>query len=189
MRPVRTAVATAVAIAVLGGCSSKETASETLPEASSSATETSEALPPLGPPDLPMPPEAREQTPDGVESFTSYYVSLINRLDNDLDAAHLRALSQECETCNRIITDADADRAAGRAYEGGALSITSIGPAVLTPEGGEVAFVVDQAPLSVLDRAGQPIAELGSPELTALPAGLSTRWDGDHWVVSSLSFG
>ncbi|MCZ2817388.1 DUF6318 family protein [Modestobacter sp. VKM Ac-2984] len=178
-----------MAIAVLGGCSRGETANETLPEAAPSSSETSEALPPLGPPDLPMPEEAREQTPRGVEEFAAYYISLINHLGNDLDAAHLRELSRNCGTCDRIAADADKDRAAGRAYRGGALSITSIGPAVLTPEGGEVAFVVDQAPLSVLDSDGRPIEDLESPQLSSLPAGLSTVWDADHWVVSSISFG
>jgi len=189
MRLVRMAAAALAGITLLAGCSDSGGANETLPSTSSTAAETSASLPPLGPPDLPMPAQAREQTPEGVRAFAKYYIELINIASSDLDATYLRSLSRDCDTCNRIADDAEDDRAAGYIYQGGALTITSIGDGALTAEGGEVAFVVDQAPLSVLDPAGQPVEDLTSPQLTDLPAGLSTVWDGDHWLVSSLSFG
>ncbi len=63
-----------VGAALLSGCSEKQEANDTLP--TPSAAETTEALPELGPPDLPMPAEAREQTVEGADAFTRYYVEI-----------------------------------------------------------------------------------------------------------------
>ena len=46
-----------IGASMLGGCSEKHEANDTLPSAS--AAETTEALPALGPPDFPVPDEAR----------------------------------------------------------------------------------------------------------------------------------
>src|SRR5919112_63388 len=71
-------------------------------DASPSATEA--ALPPLGPPDLPMPVEARTQDAAGAEAFVRYYIDLINRTSTVMDAAPLREFSHSCADCNRIAT-------------------------------------------------------------------------------------
>jgi len=58
----------AAGVALLGGCSEKQEASDTLPNAG--AAEPSEAeLPPLGPADLPMPDEARTKDAAGAVAF------------------------------------------------------------------------------------------------------------------------
>lgn len=189
MRLVRVAAAVVVGVAVLAGCSDGEKANETLPSTSSTAAETTDSLPPLGPPDLPMPAQAREQTPAGVAAFTDYYVALINRLQRDLDSTYLRLLSSSCAGCDRIATDADNDKAAGYSYRGGELVLTSKGAAVVDDEGGEIAFIVDQAPMEVVDSSGSPIPDLTFAQKNDLPGGLSTLWQKDHWVVSVLSFG
>ncbi|TQN42141.1 hypothetical protein FHU33_1535 [Blastococcus colisei] len=80
-----------VGTALLTGCSEKQEANHTLP--SSSAAETSEALPEIGPPELPMPAEAREKTADGAEAFTRYYVEIYNHALRTLDTTWMRDLS------------------------------------------------------------------------------------------------
>ncbi|WP_222262243.1 DUF6318 family protein [Modestobacter marinus] len=189
MRLVRAAAAAVAGVALLAGCSEGRQANETLPSTSSTAAESSEALQPLGPPDFPMPIEARQQTEAGAQAFTHYYIALINRLPATLDASPLKEFSSSCETCDRIARDAESDKAAGYTYRGGTLSITSLGGAALSDDAAELAFVVDQAPLDVLDATGTPIAELSSPQLKDLPAGLSLTWSEGHWLVSNLSFG
>ncbi len=189
MRRVGVAAGAVLGLGLLAGCSSGGTANETLPPPASSPAETSAALPPLGPPDLPMPDEAREQTAAGVQAFARYYVSLINRLDRTLDAAPLRALSSACETCERIADDAENDQVAGYTYEGGTLIITSMGDAAMKNEAAELAFVLDQAAFEVYDANGDKVGDLSSPLLTGLPGGMSVEWRDDHWIVSSLSFG
>ena len=50
---------------LLGGCSEKQEANDTLPSAS--AAETTEALPEVGPADFPVPDEARTKDAAGAE--------------------------------------------------------------------------------------------------------------------------
>jgi hypothetical protein len=190
MRRMRGVVATVLGLIFLAGCSDGGTANETLPSTSStSAAETSDSLAPLGPSDLPLPAAARDRTAAGVEAFTDYYIALINRLQTDLDSSYLRSLSLNCEGCDRIASDADSDSAAGYTYRGGTLALTAKGVAILNDRGGEIAFVVDQAPMEIVDSTGAPVPNLVFAAKTGLPGGLSTVWQKDHWVVSALSFG
>jgi hypothetical protein len=189
MRLVRVVAAAVAGVAVLTGCSDAGTANETLPSTSTSAAQTTESLPPLGPPDFPVPAEARDRTAAGVEAFTDYYIALINRLQSDLDSTYLRLFSRNCAGCDRIADDADSDKAAGYGYRGGTLTLTSKGSAALRDDGGEIAFVVDQSPMEVVDSSGNPVPNLVFAQKTGLPGGLSTVWQKDHWVVSVLSFG
>src|SRR4051812_13573990 len=105
MRLVRVAAAGAAGGAVLSGCSDGETANETLPATSTTAAESSASLPPLGPPDLPMPDEAREQTADGAEAFIRYYMSVYTSAEGSMDTTYLDQFSQGCETCDRIVDE------------------------------------------------------------------------------------
>lgn len=188
MRRVRVAVATAVGVAVLAGCSSGETANETLPSASSTAAETSEALPPLGPPDMPMPSEARQRTPEGVTSFVTYYLDLADFLLKDLESAPLRDLSKDCASCAQLADGYDADRAAGNRYEGGEISIKSMGTASVSARGGEVAYLLHQDAVRLYAPNGEPIPER-SIEAVDLSGGITVEWDADRttWLVTQLT--
>src|SRR4051794_41324347 len=64
----------AVAMALVGGCSSKHEANDTLPSASE--TSATPSLEPLGPADLPMPDDARSQDAAGAEAFVRYYMAV-----------------------------------------------------------------------------------------------------------------
>ena len=61
---------------VLSGCSERQEAADTLPEADATPSASEPELPPLGPPDLSMPAEARQKTPEGAAQFMRYYMAL-----------------------------------------------------------------------------------------------------------------
>ncbi len=58
------------------GCSEPGQPSTSLPTATSTSAEPT--LEPLGPPDFPVPAEAREQTEAGAIAMASYYLDLID---------------------------------------------------------------------------------------------------------------
>ena len=192
MRLVRIAAAALAGITLLAGCSDSGGANETLPSPSSTAAETSASLPPLGPPDLPMPAEAREQTEAGATAFSRYYLELINHTSVDMDSQYLRQLSIGCSACERIADETDSDAAAGYRYSGGQLSIDGELRAVIDPSGAaESAFVLDQAALQVVDSTGQPILNLSFSALADLPSGAAATWDQDlrSWRMTELTLG
>ncbi|WP_138734434.1 DUF6318 family protein [Modestobacter excelsi] len=159
MRLVQVAAAAAVGIAVLAGCSGGETANETLPSTSSSAAGTAASLPPLGPPDLPMPDEAREQTPAGAEAFLRYYMAVYTKAQVEMDSTYLRQFSQECSFCDALIQRLDENAASRHTYDGGAVTLRATS---LTPDADgaiEGAFTIDQAALTIHDEAGATVSE------------------------------
>lgn len=185
MRPVRAAVAAAVAIAVLGSCSRGETANETLPEASPSAAETSQALAPLGPPDFPMPTEAREQTAAGVEAFVRYYIELSNHLLKSLESQPLRDLSSECATCNQLADGYDESKAQELAYTGGDITVVSTGTAAVDGDDAEVSLLLSQSAVRVVDSQGNDVPERATDPFQ-ISGGMNLDWDPSRstWIVT-----
>lgn len=187
----RTTAVAALAVAVLSGCSGEQEPAQTLPSSSTGTSTSAEALPPLGPPDLPMPAEARTHDGAGAEAFTRYYIDLINRTSTVMDADPLREFSDQCADCERIARDTEADTAAGYTYVGGTLTIEAIGQAFQPGETVEVGFVVTQAPLQVVDHSGRPVQGLSFPEYPHEQSGIAARWDASRstWVVTTLTLG
>ncbi|SOC48990.1 hypothetical protein SAMN05660748_1704 [Blastococcus aggregatus] len=187
---LRLAACLVTGAAVLTGCSEKQEAAQTLPS-SSSAAPTEDALPPLGPADLPMPAEARTQDAAGAEAFVRYYIELINRTSTVMDAQPLRDLSDGCRDCDRIADNTDADADAGYHYEGGDLVIKAAGSVTVTGEEARIAFTVDQAPLMVVDAGGARNADLSSSALTDLTGGALTTWNSTRstWLMTTLTLG
>jgi hypothetical protein len=179
----------AVGAVLLSGCSKKQEANDTLP--SPSAAETTPELPSLGPDDMPMPAEARTQDAAGAEAFVRYYIALINRTSDVMDAAPLRDLSKDCEDCNRIATETEQDALAGYTYEGGNLTVTEVTSPLITDSRAEMAIRVSQAEMSVLDSNGKPIDDLGSGAYPGLPGTAAAEWDSERtsWTMTTLSFG
>jgi hypothetical protein len=175
----------AIAAAVLGGCSSKQEANDTLP----SATETSASptLEPLGPADFPVPDEARKRTKEGAVAFTMYYVALSNHLLTSLDSVPLRDLSRGCETCEELADGYDADKASGYTYEGGDLSVTSTGDPVFNRTNAELAIVLHQDAVTVKDSSGNVVSQKSSDEYS-LSGGIGLAWDDQRstWLVTQL---
>jgi hypothetical protein len=118
---------------VLGGCSERQEANDTLPGADAEASATEAELPPLGPPDLPMPAEARTQDAAGAEAFVRYYIELINRTSTVMDAAPLREFSDGCVDCDRIAAATEEASALGHDYQGGEMTVLQSGAPLLVP--------------------------------------------------------
>ena len=176
--------------AALTGCSEKQEASQTLPTPSS-ASPTEDALPPLGPEDLPMPDEARTQDAAGAEAFVRYYIELINRTSTVMDAQPLRDLSDGCRDCDRIASNTEDDAAAGYRYAGGELLVRAAGSATVANAEAQMAFTLDQQPLRVLDAEGSVDDELSSDAFTGLNGGAIARWDEERrtWLMTTLTLG
>ena len=175
---------------VLSGCSERQEAADTLPEADAMPSASEPELPPLGPPDLPMPAEARTQDAAGAEAFVRYYIDLINRTSSVMDAAPLREFSQGCTECDRIATDTENDAAAGYHYEDGEITIAWV--QALEPKAeAEIAFFGDQAALRVVDASGSTVEDLTFPALSNMSSGALARWDAERtsWVLTSLTLG
>jgi hypothetical protein len=180
MRLARVAAGALVGVAVLAGCSSKEPASETLPTAAAS-----EALPPLGPADFPMPAEAREKTPAGAEAFLRYFMTLYNAAEASLDPTYMDAFSQNCETCDQLIQNLKEDAESGYTYEGGIVTITAVSSPSLNGLSAETAFSMEQTALTVRDGQQAPLAHLSAPAAN-LNCGAIFVWSQSEstWIFS-----
>jgi hypothetical protein len=185
MRLVRVAAAVLAGAAVLTGCSDRGTASETLPSSSTTAAPTSAALEPLGPPDLPMPKEAREQTAAGAEAFIRYYMDLYTAAQASMDPSYLEKFSQGCELCDGIIKTLRDDARAGYTYEGGQVTVS--GASFGAPSGGRIegAFSIEQAALAVHSVDGAALTDLGAPS-ESLNCGAIFTWSQDDvsWIFT-----
>ncbi|MBM7807030.1 hypothetical protein JOD57_002867 [Geodermatophilus bullaregiensis] len=191
-RLFRTAAALAVAAAALAGCSEAEPANATLPTATAEPAPTTEALPPLGPADFPMPPEAREKTPEGAVEFTRYYVRLIEYVgDGSLDPQPLIDLSSNCEVCLMIADSYSEDRAAGYTYDDVTVSFEEYGPGLINGDTAEVGFVYTQNAITVLDSAGEVMTQRSSDATGDLQSGALLQWRPEQasWVTTSLTIG
>jgi len=174
--------------AVLTGCSEKQEASETLP--SSSAAETAQALPALGPADFPVPDEARTKDAAGAEAFLRYYIDLSNRQQERLDGEPLRQLGPECRECLRIAKNFDDVAAAGQRYQGGELSLNDVTEPQLTETEASINFGIRQEAVDVVDAAGNPVVE-GLPVQPNLGSGITLLWSDQYqgWLVKSITLG
>jgi hypothetical protein len=191
---VRVASCLVVAAVAVSGCSEKQEAGNTLPLASSSApAETTTELPPLGPEDMPMPAEARTQDAAGAEAFVRYYFRLLNQSLTTMDPQFLRLFADiSCDVCERIASETATDASQGYSYGGGELTISGDISVTMTDlEEAQTAFVADQAPMTVLDRAGAPVPDLVFQGKKGLPCGTIAAWDeaSKSWTLTELTLG
>jgi Family of unknown function (DUF6318) len=177
--------ACALALPLLAGCSTKHEASQSLP--TTSRATSSQALPPLGPSDFPVPAEARVKSASGAEAFTRYYIELLNHQLATLDSGPIRNLSRNCETCSAMAESYDHARAAGQKYEGGRLSVSSTGTAVVDGDNGEVSFLLQQEAVTVHDSQGAVLPGRSAQGVT-LGGGLRLGWEEARstWIVTQL---
>ncbi|RBY87368.1 hypothetical protein [Blastococcus sp. TF02A-26] len=188
----RTTAGLGLAAVLLCGCSDESKPAETLPSASDSPSTSAEALPPLGPPDFPVPAEAREKTPEGALEFIRYYMRLTEEsAERRLDPQTLVDLSQGCGICIQISESIAGDQAAGYRYEATSTDFRPNGPGILSGDQAEVAFVYSQGPVTVLDAAGQVVAARSAPATGELQSGAQLVWDAQRstWLVTSLTVG
>jgi hypothetical protein len=164
-----------VGTALLSGCSQKTEANDTLPSTSAPSS-TVDELPPLGPPDLPMPAEAREQTAEGAETFTRYYVEIYNHAQQNLDTTYMRDLSNGCDTCNELADQVDRVSASGQGIEGGQMRVVASTPPYLTGDEAQLVFDIVQTPV-VATMNGEPIPGRSYPEHASAGGGGVIRWN------------
>ena len=185
----RTVIGVLIGTALLGGCSEKHEANDTLP--SPSAAETTEALPALGPADFPVPDEARTKDAAGAEAFLRYFVDLINR-QQDLPAGQpLRELAPECQECMRIAQDLDQSRDAQRKYQGGELSVVGEFGTAIAGESANLSFLARVEAGALLEPSGVPVPGTEAMTVERLPSAAALTWSPESqcWQVEALNFG
>ena len=159
MRLGRVTAAAVALTALVAGCSGGEQANETLPSSSSSAAETTESLPPLGPPDFPMPAEARQQTEAGAEAFLRYYMDIYTKAQSEMDPTFLQQLSSGCEFCDALAQSLSKDAADGYTYDGGVVTFQGASLTPVTNSRTDGAFTIAQDALAVRDPSGAVVKE------------------------------
>ncbi|MGY1653335.1 hypothetical protein [Geodermatophilus sp. SYSU D01119] len=184
------AAALTLATAVLTACSAEaEAPSESLPTTSAPAT-TTEALPVVGPPDFPVPPEARTQDAAGAEAFLRYWIDLLNRQQAIPAGQPLRDLGPDCDECLRIANNLDEAASAGSRYVGGAVSINAVAEPAISGSDVLFSFSARREPVSLVDSSGAVLEERpdAAPELAS---GLYLAWSAptQSWLVTSFQLG
>jgi hypothetical protein len=171
---------------MLAGCSDGGTANETLPSTSTSAAQTTESLPPLGPPEFPVPDEARKNDPAGAEAALRYYLDLLTH-QAGISGQPLRDLSRDCAFCDDLAGQYDSDAQAGYQTRGGETTVTSMSRPYLHDGIAEFSFSLRQTALSVVDPAGNPAPGRGSPE-AEVNVGASMSWSEPQqcWLMDQL---
>ncbi|MGY1714241.1 hypothetical protein ACI78R_07275 [Geodermatophilus sp. SYSU D01106] len=184
------AAALTLATALLSACSAEaEAPSESLPTTSAPAT-TTESLPVVGPPDFPVPPEARTQDAAGAEAFLRYWIDLLNRQQAIPAGQPLRDLGPDCDECLRIANAYDETASAGQRYAGGEVAVGAVAEPLLEGDGALVSFAADIAAVSKTDATGG-VVEVGPPAEDDLGSGIDLVWapDLDSWLVLGFNLG
>ncbi|SOE03559.1 hypothetical protein SAMN06272739_4232 [Blastococcus haudaquaticus] len=178
-----------VGTAVLTGCSEKQPANDTLP--SSSAAETSESLPEIGPADFPVPDEARTKDAAGAEAFMRYYIDLLGRQQSVPSGEPLRDLAPDCQECLRIAQDMDEAAAAQRRFEGGKLTLAGEFGTALADDSANLSFLTRIEAGALVEPSGEPVPGTESPAVEQLPSAASLVWlpEARCWQLEALNFG
>lgn len=177
---------------VLSGCSERQEANDTLPGADASPSATEPELPPLGPPEFPVPDAAREKTPEGALAFAEYYISLGSEVGaGSIPAATFLDLSTGCALCRQIATSFKEDQAAGYTYQNFSYTFEEYGAPQLSGDMAELGFVYTQSDYAVVDRSGREIADRAGEATGELQSGMLLEWQPMHscWLVTNLTIG
>jgi hypothetical protein len=176
-----------VGTTLLSGCSEKVEANDTLPP--TSAAETTEALPPVGPADFPVPDEARTKDAAGARAFLDYWVALLNRQQAIPDGQPLRDLGPDCHECLRIARVYDESAAAGRRYVGGQLAVVQAPAPLVEGNNTSVAFIAQEEAVQLVDASGATVQAVDAA--SDLSSGITLKWsEAEHaWLVVSMTLG
>ena len=185
----RTTTAIALALALLAGCSDERPASDTLPSGSAEPSTSTEALPPLGPPDFPVPAAARTEDDAGAEAFLRYWLELLHHQQGILDGQPLRDLGPECQECLRIARNYDEAAAAGNRYVGGEITLDSVAEPTVIGDEMVLSFLAYGEPVSLVDASGAVLE--ANPDRARLSSGISLLWSDERrgWLVTGFNLG
>ena len=174
---------------LLSGCSQKVEANDTLP--STSASPTTETLPPVGPADFPVPDEARTKDPAGAEAFLRYFIELINRQQAIPDGQPLRDLGPNCQECLRIARAFDESAASGYEYVGGEISLNDVTAPQLNGDKADIAFGARSEAVSLRDSSGAPVPGGQAEAQPNVGSGIALTWSEgeDLWLVEGFNVG
>ena len=189
MRDLRWAVAGLVlGTTLLSGCSEKVEANDTLP--STSAAETTEALPPVGPADFPVPDQARTKDAAGARAFLDYWVALLNRQQAIPAGQPIRDLGPDCLECLRIAQNYDEAAVAGNKYVGGELSVHGLATPLVEDEQAVLSFAVRREPASLVNGDGT-VLEARTDAAPDLSSGITLVWStaDKSWSVLAFTVG
>ncbi|WP_448626020.1 hypothetical protein [Geodermatophilus sp. URMC 64] len=177
----------AVSAALVSGCSSPQQANETLPSAAE--TSASPELEPLGPPDFPVPDEARTQDAAGAEAALRYYLDLVTHQHAE-SGQPLRDLSRDCSLCMFLADRADQDAAAGYVVDGGGITVIDMPTPAVDGALAEFSFSVSQGPVEVRGPDGAPVPGRGSEAAPVLIGAAAMEWSSTNraWIVTQLFF-
>jgi hypothetical protein len=177
---------------VLSGCSERQEAADTLPGADAEPSATEAELPPLGPPEFPVPVAAREKTPEGALAFAEYYISLGSEVGvGSIPAATFLDLSAGCALCREIAAYFEEDQAAGYTYQDFSYTFEEYGAPQLSGDTAELGFVYTQSDYTVVDRSGREVADRAGEATGDLQSGMLLEWQSAQscWRVTSLTIG
>ena len=188
-RSGRLLIGIVVAALLLTGCSEKQEANTTLP--STTAAETTEALPEVGPADFPVPDEARTKDAAGAEAFLRYYIELLNRQQAVPAGEPLRGLSPDCDTCLRIARAFDDAAAAGWTYDGGRLTLNDVVEPRLDGDTASLVFGARVEAVSVRDSVGAPVPDAQEEQIPNAGSGMTLKWSAERqsWLAAGLTIG
>jgi hypothetical protein len=177
-----------VGTVLLTGCSERTAANDTLP--STSSAPTTEALPPVGPTDFPVPDEARTKDAEGAEAFLRYFVQLLNQQRALPDGEPIRALGPDCHECLRIAQNYDEAAAAGNRYVGGDITIRTLAEPVEEDGALQLNFIAAAEPVRLVNAAGEEV-EPGPAGADNLSSGIELTWSKDQksWLVTGFQLG
>jgi hypothetical protein len=177
---------------VLGGCSEKQQANESLPSTSAAAP-SEEERPPLGPEDFPVPEQAREKTPEGALAFAKYYMALgIAIGQGDFSSHFLLDLSTaECRLCGRVAASFAEDEAVGYKHVDSSHTFEEYALPRISGETAELGFVYAQSAYTVVDANGREVPSEAAAASGELQSGMLLEWSSglDCWLVSNLTIG
>jgi hypothetical protein len=187
---LRVTVGLVLGAVILSGCAAKEKASTTLPAPTSTAAPTTAALPPLGPPDFPVPAAARTKDAAGAEAFVRYWIDLLNRQQTIPAGEPLRELGPQCQDCLRIARTFDSVAAARRKYVGGGLRLNDVPPAVMHGDTAVVSFGVRREAVRIVDASGQTV-NAGFPLAPNESSGCNLVWSATShgWLLKDFTIG
>jgi len=191
-RPVRVAVAVALAVGLVGGCSfggSAPVATSTSAAATATASPTPTPAATPSPTATPKParPAAMDTVDlDGAIATATYFLQLFPYVLNTGDLAEWSLLTNvECKFCGSVADDVNHLAQLGQHQEGTDITVlTATGVEIRPGASFSVEITFTQGPWAVIDPAGKVVDAAAAPE--SLHALVVVLRDADNWSIRAV---